>query len=57
MEKEVFERARALVARYDEELRRALPDGAPVFDAHVHVGSDIDGFVAPLEDRLAVQER
>lgn len=56
MEKEVFERARALVARYDEELLRALPDGIQVFDAHVHVGSDIDGFVAPLEDLLAVQE-
>ena len=57
MEREVFERARALVARYDEELGRALPDGVQVFDAHVHVGSDIDGFVAPLEDLLAVQER
>ncbi len=57
MQGDVLERARSLVARYDEELRRLVPDGQEVFDAHVHVGSDIDGFVAPLEDLLAVQER
>ena len=33
-------------------MRRLVPDGADVFDAHVHVGRDIDGFVAPLDDLL-----
>ena len=54
---DVFERARALVAAYDEDLRRLLPAGAEIFDAHVHVGRDIDGFTAPLEDLLATLER
>jgi uncharacterized protein len=50
---DVFERANELVALYDEELRGLVPEGAEVFDAHVHVGRDIDGFVAPLDDLLA----
>jgi uncharacterized protein len=54
---QVLERAEALIAKYDEELRKLIPADAEVFDAHVHVGSDIDGFVAPLEDLLATLER
>ena len=54
---DVFERARGLLARYDEELRAELPEGADLFDAHVHVGRDIDGFVAPLDDLLATLRR
>ncbi len=49
---DVFERAQTLVAAYDEELRALVPAGAELFDAHVHVGRDIDGFVAPLDDLL-----
>jgi uncharacterized protein len=47
---EVLERARSLVERYEREARRLLPDGAALFDAHVHVGRDIDGMVAPFEE-------
>jgi predicted TIM-barrel fold metal-dependent hydrolase len=47
---EVLERARALVDRYEGEVRSLLPDGAALFDAHVHVGRDIDGMVAPFEE-------
>ncbi len=50
---DVFERAAALIAAYDAELRSLVPEGAEIFDAHVHVGRDIDGFVAPLDDLLA----
>ena len=50
---EAVERARELIAIYEEELRRGIPDGAELFDAHVHVGRDIDGFVAPYEDLVA----
>lgn len=57
MANDVFERARALFRHYDEELERLIPEGSELFDAHVHVGTDIDGFVAPLEDLLAVQAR
>jgi hypothetical protein len=54
---DVFERARKLLAAYDDELRRLVPDGTEIFDAHVHVGRDIDGFVAPLDDLLATMRR
>jgi predicted TIM-barrel fold metal-dependent hydrolase len=47
---EVLERARALVDRYEVEARKLLPDGAALFDAHVHAGRDIDGMVAPAEE-------
>jgi predicted TIM-barrel fold metal-dependent hydrolase len=50
---QVLERARGLVERYEEEARRLLPDGAVLFDAHVHVGRDIDGMVAPYDDLAA----
>ena len=50
---DVFERARSLLGMYDDEVRRLVPAGTEVFDAHVHVGQDIDGFVAPLEDLVA----
>jgi uncharacterized protein len=54
---EALERARALVAVYDEELTRLIPDGVELFDAHVHVGRDIDGFTAPYEDLVAFLNR
>ncbi len=54
---DVFERANALIDSYDDELRSLLPPGAEIFDAHVHVGTDIDGFTAPLDDLLATMRR
>jgi predicted TIM-barrel fold metal-dependent hydrolase len=54
---DVVERAQALLAAYDEELRRLLPERAELFDAHVHVGRDVDGFVAPFDDLLAFLRR
>jgi predicted TIM-barrel fold metal-dependent hydrolase len=50
---EAVERARRLLSGYDEELRRAIPQGADLFDAHVHVGRDIDGFVAPYDELMS----
>jgi uncharacterized protein len=54
---EALERARRLVSTYENELRQLIPDGAEIFDAHVHVGRDIDGFVAPYEELIAVLAR
>jgi uncharacterized protein len=54
---EPLERARALVARYDEELRGEIPAGTELFDAHVHVGRDIDGFAAPYDELVAFLQR
>jgi predicted TIM-barrel fold metal-dependent hydrolase len=50
---DVYERARRLLAEYEVEVRALIPAGTEVFDSHVHVGRDIDGFVAPLDDLLA----
>ena len=44
-------RALELVELYDEELSRLLPDGVELFDAHLHLGTDIDGMVGDY-DRL-----
>jgi uncharacterized protein len=53
----VLERARGLVELYEEEARALLPSGTTLFDAHVHVGRDIDGMVAPYEDLVTFLER
>jgi uncharacterized protein len=50
---EAVERARRLLSGYDEELRRMIPEAAELFDAHVHVGRDIDGFVAPYDELMS----
>jgi|SRR5262245_3957769 len=46
---EALDRALALVARYDGEVRALLPDGADIFDAHLHLGHDIDGMVGDYD--------
>jgi predicted TIM-barrel fold metal-dependent hydrolase len=53
----VLERAQALISAYDQELARELPEGAEVFDAHVHLGNDIDGFSGVYEDLEAINDR
>ncbi len=50
-------RAQELIVRYDEELRRELPQGAEIFDVHVHLGNDIDGMSGSFEELAALQER
>src|SRR3954447_480940 len=47
-----LERARELGRLWDEEARRLLPDGADVFDAHVHLGHDIDGMVGAYDELI-----
>ena len=53
----MLERAQALIAGYDQQLARELPEGAEVFDAHVHLGNDIDGFSGVYEDLQAINDR
>ena len=38
-------------------VRAELPDGVEIFDAHVHLGTDIDGMTGDLEGLLQIQER
>ncbi|TML74327.1 MAG: hypothetical protein E6G13_00730 [Actinobacteria bacterium] len=47
---EALQRAQRLMAQWDEELRRELPEGAEIFDAHTHLGTDIDGMVGNYDD-------
>ena len=54
---EALDRARKVLARWDEELRGELPEGAEVFDAHVHLGEDVDGMVGRYDDLIEVMDR
>src|SRR5713226_5822475 len=42
-------RALELVEQWDEVLGRSLPPGADIFDAHLHLGHDIDAMVGDYE--------
>jgi predicted TIM-barrel fold metal-dependent hydrolase len=50
-------RALELVARYDEEVGRLVPSGAAVFDAHLHLGRDIDGMVGDYDELERLMSR
>jgi predicted TIM-barrel fold metal-dependent hydrolase len=47
---DALQRAQVLMTQWDEELRRELPPGADIFDAHTHLGTDIDGMVGVYDD-------
>jgi predicted TIM-barrel fold metal-dependent hydrolase len=52
-----LERAQELFAAFESELRRELPSGADIFDAHTHLGDDIDGMAGRLEELIAILDR
>jgi uncharacterized protein len=52
---DVLLRARALVESYDELVRAELPAGVEVFDAHTHLGLDIDGMRGERDELLRIQ--
>jgi uncharacterized protein len=54
---DVLQRAQSLIAGYDEELARELPQDAEVFDAHVHLGHDIDGMNGVYADLERINDR
>jgi uncharacterized protein len=47
---EPLERAATLFASFEDELRAELPAGADIFDAHTHLGNDVDGMVGSFEE-------
>src|SRR5436190_9416500 len=51
-----LDRSQRLMEFWDDELRRELPD-SPIFDAHVHLGHDVDGMVGVYEDLERIQAR
>src|SRR5438067_1672114 len=50
-------RAQALVDEYAQELVSVLPENGEIFDAHVHLGQDIDGFSGTYDDLMAINDR
>ncbi len=50
-------RAWELVEQWDGELRRLVPEGAHVFDAHLHLGHDIDGMVGDFDQLREIMSR
>ena len=44
-----LDHAQELTAGYDAELRRLIPEGADIFDVHLHLGNDIDGMVGDYD--------
>jgi uncharacterized protein len=52
---DAIERANGILERYADLARAELPTGVPVFDAHVHLGEDIDGMVGDRDELLAIQ--
>jgi uncharacterized protein len=54
---DVLVRATAILDSYVELTLAELPEGAPIFDAHTHLGTDIDGMIGDREELLAIQHR
>src|SRR5947207_6929926 len=54
---EALARAQALVDEYAQELVSVLPENGEIFDAHVHLGQDIDGFSGTYDDLMAINDR
>jgi uncharacterized protein len=54
---EPLERAEELFAGFEAELRADLPAGADIFDAHTHLGDDIDGMAGRFEELETMMDR
>ncbi|MFL5910125.1 MAG: amidohydrolase family protein, partial [Gaiellaceae bacterium] len=54
---EPLERARELFSEFEAQLRTEMPAGADVFDAHTHLGNDIDGMVGRYEELEGMLDR
>jgi uncharacterized protein len=54
---EPLDRAQELFAAFEAELRAELPPGAGIFDAHTHLGDDIDGMSGRYDELLGVMDR
>jgi predicted TIM-barrel fold metal-dependent hydrolase len=54
---DAVQRAHDVVAKWDVEMRRELPAGADIFDAHLHLGHDIDGMVGDYDELDGIMRR
>src|SRR5205807_2317951 len=51
-----LDRAHELLDAWHEELRHELPPNAEIFDAHVHLGDDIDGISGHYDELLGMMD-
>jgi predicted TIM-barrel fold metal-dependent hydrolase len=54
---DALQRAQELIALYEAELREQLPPDAEIFDAHVHLGDDIDGMSGRFDELMTGMQR
>jgi uncharacterized protein len=54
---EALERAQDVVRGWEERLRAELPAGLEIFDAHTHLGTDIDGMVGDFRELTRGMDR
>ena len=54
---EPLERARELFDAFEAQLRTEMPAGVDVFDAHTHLGTDIDGMIGRYEELEGMLDR
>jgi predicted TIM-barrel fold metal-dependent hydrolase len=54
---EPLERAQELFDGFEAALREELPAGAEIFDAHTHLGTDIDGMVGRYDELEELMDR
>jgi predicted TIM-barrel fold metal-dependent hydrolase len=54
---DALERARQVAESWDGRLRAGLPAELDIFDAHTHLGTDIDGMVGRYEELLGSMDR
>src|SRR5947207_11670268 len=54
---DALERARHVAASWDGRLRADLPADLEIFDAHTHLGTDIDGMVGRYEELLGGMDK
>ena len=52
-----LERAQELFSQFEAELRTEIPAGVDIFDAHVHLGTDIDGMAGKYDELVALLDR
>jgi predicted TIM-barrel fold metal-dependent hydrolase len=52
-----YEHARSIVGSYDDLLRAEMPEDVLLFDAHTHVGDDIDGTSCRADQLTAILDR
>src|SRR5436305_93187 len=51
-----YERALELSSSWDAELRKEIPEGTDVFDAHTHLGDDIDGMKGRFDELVGIMD-